>query len=82
MSETSAKAAPTRGEDLEDLFVDRDPSDKDPNIAIGINGKNWVMPRGETSRVPKFVADEYRRAKNAQIKADKTVADRRGIKKA
>ena len=34
------------------VFVERDPSDENPNLVIGINGKNWVMPRGETSRVP------------------------------
>lgn len=63
-----------------DLFVLPDHSDENPNCVIGINGKNWVMPRGETSRVPKFVADEYNRAMQAQIKMDRTVAARRGIK--
>lgn len=67
-------------EELVDLFVERDPSDQNPNFIIGINGKNWVMPRGETSRVPKFVADEYHRAKKAQYKLDKTVAEMKGIK--
>ncbi len=65
-----------------ELFVERDPSDKDPNVVIGINGKNWVMPRGEIAHVPKFVADEYRRAREAQYKADKAAAKMRGIKEA
>lgn len=67
---------------IEELFVERDPSDKDPNVVIGINGKNWVMPRGEIAHVPKFVADEYRRARDAQYKADKAAAEMRGIKEA
>ncbi|MDY4509364.1 MAG: hypothetical protein SPD95_11670 [Candidatus Faecousia sp.] len=65
-----------------DLFVDRDPSDDNPNVVIGFNGKNYVMPRGEVSRVPKYIKDEYERSKRAQYKADKTVAEMKGIKAA
>ena len=66
--------------DMVELFVDRDPSDENPDIVIGINGKNWVMPRGETSVVPRYVTDEYRRSVAAQYKADKTAKEMRGIK--
>lgn len=66
--------------DMVELFIDRDPSDENPDIIIGINGKNWVMPRGETSVVPRYVADEYRRSVAAQYKADKTAKEMRGIK--
>lgn len=69
-------------EELVDLFVDRDPSDDNPNLVICFNGKNYVMPRGEISRVPKYIKDEYERSKRAQYKADKTVADMRGIRAA
>ena len=68
--------------EMVDVFIERDPSDENPNLVIGINGKNWVMPRGETSRVPRYVADEYERAREAQYKADKTVNEMRGIKMA
>lgn len=69
-------------EDLVDLFVDRDPSDDNPNLVIGFNGKNYVMPKGEVSRVPKYIKDEYERSKRAQYKADKTVAEMKGIRAA
>ena len=72
----------TSGDGLIDLFVDRDPSDDNPNVVIGFNGKNYVMPRGEVSRVPKYIKDEYERSKRAQYKADKTVAELKGIKAA
>lgn len=78
--ETEATVDPAL--EMVDVFVERDPSDENPNLVIGINGKNWVMPRGETSRVPKYVADEYKRAREAQYKADKTVNEMRGIKMA
>lgn len=69
-------------EELVDMFVDRDPSDDNPNLVIGFNGKNYVMPRGEVSRVPKYIKEEYERSKRAQYKADKTVAQMKGIKAA
>lgn len=72
----------TLDDGLVDLFVDRDPSDDNPNVVIGFNGKNYVMPRGEVSRVPKYIKDEYERSKRAQYKADKTVAELKGIKAA
>ena len=83
-SEKEEKETVTADPALEmvEVFIERDPSDENPNLVIGINGKNWVMPRGETSRVPKYVADEYKRAREAQYKADKTVNEMRGIKMA
>ena len=79
-AETTASVKPA--EELVDMFVDRDPSDDNPNLVIGFNGKNYVMPRGEVSRVPKYIKDEYERSKRAQYKADKTVAELKGIKAA
>lgn len=72
----------TSDDGLVDMFVDRDPSDDNHNVVIGFNGKNYVMPRGEVSRVPKYIKDEYERSKRAQYKADKTVAELKGIKAA
>ena len=82
--EAEKEAGPAVDPALEmvDVFVERDPSDENPNLVIGINGKNWVMPRGESSCVPRYVADEYKRAREAQYKADKTVNEMRGIKMA
>ena len=57
-------------DDYVELFVPRVSGNTDPNLTIVINGKNYVMPRGQKSIVPKAVADEYERAKRAQYKAD------------
>ena len=83
LADNTAKGDTVTSDDgLVDLFVDRDPSDDNPNVVIGFNGKNYVMPRGEVSRVPKYIKDEYERSKRAQYKADKTVAELKGIKAA
>ena len=53
-------------EERVDLFIPRDPSDENQNLFIGINGVNYILPKGQTSNVPKFVADEYYRSKEAE----------------
>lgn len=78
MAEKTAQAEP----ELVDLFVARDAGDKDPNLLIGINGKNYLLPRGKTSKVPRCVADEYQRSVSARIAADQYVAENSGIREA
>ena len=68
--------------ELVPLMVERDPTDENTNMVIGINGKNYVMPRGKVSNVPRCVYDEYQRAKAAQYQADATIAELSGIKAA
>lgn len=53
-------------EERVELFIPRDPSDENQNLFIGINGVNYILPKGQTSKVPKFVADEYYRSKEAE----------------
>ena len=53
-------------EERVELCIPRDPSDENQNLFIGINGVNYILPKGQTSKVPKFVADEYHRSKDAE----------------
>lgn len=55
------------------IFVPRISGNTDPNLIIVLNGKNYVMPRGQTSVVPKTVAAEYERAQRAQHKVDNAI---------
>ena len=50
------------------LFVDRGVEGDDPNEYVCINGKRWVLPKGEVSNVPKIVKDEYERAQRAKVR--------------
>ena len=63
---TTKTEIPAAEEERVDLFVPRDPSDENQNLFIGINGVNYILPKGQTSKVPKFVADEYYRSKEAE----------------
>ena len=45
-----------------ELFVPKGFMDSSPNYLIAVNGKNYVIPKGKTVMVPKFVKAEYDRA--------------------
>lgn len=55
------------------VYVDRRTGNDEPNLVVGINGKNYVLPRGQESLVPPEVAEELARAKRAQLALDKTI---------
>ena len=61
MAETTKKTT-------ERIFVDKGFSNEDPNHYISINGKTWLLPKGQYSDVPVEVAEEYARSKRAQAK--------------
>ena len=59
-------AAPESPDDLVPVFVERGDHKGDPNLFVGINGRNWLLPRGKTSMVPRYVRDEIERSKEAK----------------
>ena len=73
----AAKAESTEPEvsadDRVDLFVERGYANDEPNFVICVNGVLDVLPKGKTSKVPKFVADEYHRSQRAKRALDETV---------
>ena len=73
MANNETKA--TKVEDQVEIFVPRTPGNTDPNFIIVINGKNYVLPKGQKSIVPKAVAEEYERSKRAQYKVDNAIFD-------
>lgn len=52
-------------EKLVELRIPRGRSNEEPCLMIGVNGKNWLLPKGETSKVPEYVAEEYYRSVDA-----------------
>lgn len=43
---------------------------EEQTMMVGINGKNYLLPRGKESLVPPEVAQEVNRALAAQLKQD------------
>ena len=56
-----------------DIFVPKGYANDEPNLLISVNGVNYLLPRGKTSNVPKFIAEEFYRSQKAQEALDKRV---------
>ena len=65
----------TKVDDRVEIFIPRTPGNTDPNFVIVLNGKNYVLPKGQKSIVPKAVAEEYERSKRATYKMDNAMFD-------
>lgn len=62
--------ATTNKEGYVDLFIPKGYANDEPNFFISVNGKNYLLPRGKTSKVPSEVKEEYDRAMRAQEALD------------
>lgn len=51
--------------DYVDLYVEPGYGKDDPNEFISINGVNYILPKGEISKVPPCVKEEYERSRRA-----------------
>ena len=63
-NETAKKSSAREG--YEDIYIDKGASEDEPNLFVGINGVNYILPKGKTASVPAHVAAEIRRSKRAQ----------------
>lgn len=48
-----------------EIFIPRGADREDPNLFVGINGVNYLLPRGKKSMVPLAVAAEIERSGRA-----------------
>jgi hypothetical protein len=60
-------------EERVDITVPKGYANDEPNLLISVNGVNYLLPRGKTSKVPKFIAEEFYRSQKAQEALDKRV---------
>lgn len=60
-------------DDKVEIFVPKGYANDEPNYFIGVNGVNYLLPKGKTSKVPKAVAAEFHRSQKAQEALDKRV---------
>lgn len=65
----------TKKTNLVDLFIPRGSMVDEPNHIISVNGKNYVLPKGKTSKVPDFVKYEYDRGLRAKEAMDVRAAE-------
>lgn len=58
------------------IFVDKGYVGDEPNHFIGINGVNYILPKGKYSMVPPHVAAEYVRSRKAETQRDENIEER------
>ena len=63
----------TNTEKRKDVFIDRGAANDDPNYYVSVNGENFILPKGKTSSVPAYVAEEIERSRRAQARLDEKV---------
>lgn len=65
---------PNKKDDLVEVMIPRGFANEDPNFFVGVNGVNYILPRGKKSKVPKHVAAEIERSEKAQTAWDEKSA--------
>ena len=58
-----------------EVFIPKGYVNEEPNLLVGVNGVNYLLPRGRTSLVPPAVAAEIRRAQKAQEMLDRKIGE-------
>jgi hypothetical protein len=72
-NEKTEKTTTAAKDERVEITVPRGYANDEPNLLIAVNGVNYLLPRGKTSKVPKFIAEEFYRAQKAQEALDKRV---------
>ena len=60
-----------------ELRIPRSSADDEANVFVSVNGKNFLIPKGQTVLVPPEVADEYFRSEEARENFITAVENRR-----
>lgn len=63
----------TEQKDLVEVYVPRGNVNDEPNLFVSVNGKNFLLPKGKKSKVPKYIAKELERSRKAQEIADEHI---------
>lgn len=71
----------TPGVKTEEIFIPKGYVNDEPNLLVSVNGNNFLLPRGKTSTVPYYIADEFRRSQRAQAIMDEHIDNMLGASK-
>lgn len=70
-----------KNDDRVEIFVPKGYANDEPNLMIAVNGVNYLLPKGKTSKVPNHIAQEFYRAQKAQEALDNLVDKMLGASK-
>lgn len=70
-----ATEAPEVKDERVEVFIPRGSETDDPNVFVGLNGVNYILPRGKKSMVPPEVAAEIMRSRKAVERQDENIEE-------
>ena len=70
MEKKEMPEVPETGEARVEVFIPKGGANDEPNRFVSVDGKNYLLPKGKKSLVPPEVAEEIRRANEAQETMD------------
>ncbi len=65
--------ATTKKDKRVEVYIPRGAANDEPNLFVGVNGVNYILPRGKKSMVPPHVKAEIERSFAAQNTMDERV---------
>lgn len=72
-AETGTAKAKAKKDEREEVFIPKGQVNDDPNLFVSVNGVNYLLPRGKTSKVPPEVAYEIKRSMRAEAAKDENI---------
>jgi hypothetical protein len=58
---------------LEEVHIPKGYANDEPNLFVSVNGVNYLLPKGKTSKVPPHIAYELKRSIKAQQMQDEHI---------
>ena len=72
-NENTEKKTQAAADKRVEIHVPKGYANDEPNLLICVNGVNYLLPKGKTSKVPAFIAEEFYRSQKAQEAMDNRV---------
>ena len=72
-TETAKTKAKAKKDEREEVFIPKGQVNDDPNLFVSVNGVNYLLPRGKSSKVPPEVAYEIKRSMRAEAAKDENI---------
>lgn len=70
---TTEAVATTKKDNRVEVYIPKGAANDDPNLFVGVNGVNYILPRGKKSMVPPHIKAEIDRSFAAQNTMDERV---------
>ena len=70
MATTTTKTTTKSNADYVDIYVPKGYANEEPNLFVSVNGVNYLLPKGKTSKVPPHIAAAVKRSLRAQERQD------------